>query len=147
MSRRPWSEMNGCRNVELTPTRSLCPANDQMWLPSIPNVQGPSCLRTTAVGPAPHLPVPSNSSVAVAVGMRNAGPAPQTMPLSVGFEGEKKKLWVMSPRPTCVPDGPAMSFCQVSGRMVREMTFQSSFIANGMTGWLFSVALSPSFGP
>ena len=69
------------------------------------------------------------------------------MPFAVGFLGEKNRLWVMSPRPDCSPDGPAMSFCQMIGRMVREMTFQSSLSEIGMTGWMLSVAFWPSFDP
>ena len=69
------------------------------------------------------------------------------MPDGPGFFGEKNRLWVMSPRPDCSPDGPAMSFCQMTGRMVREIMFQSSFSEIGMTGWMLSVTLSPSFGP
>jgi len=34
-----------------------------------------------------------------------------------------------------------------TGSMVREITFQSSLISMGMTGWIFTVALSPSSGP
>ena len=40
-----------------------------------------------------------------------------------------------------------MSFCQMTGRMVREINVQSSFSEIGTTGWMFSVTLSPSFGP
>ncbi|MNT88355.1 hypothetical protein D3C72_2289080 [compost metagenome] len=69
------------------------------------------------------------------------------MPLSAGLAGEKKKLCNVSPRPNCEPLGPAMSSCEVTGRMVREMTFQSAFSEKGMTGWMLTVALLPSSGP
>ena len=40
-----------------------------------------------------------------------------------------------------------MSFCQMTGRMVREMTFQFSLSEIGTTGWMLSVTFCPSFGP
>ena len=42
--------------------------------------------------------------------------------------------------------GPAMSFCQIDGRIVREIMFQSSFSEIGTTGWMLSTARSPSLG-
>ena len=79
---------------------------------------------------------PSSSSVAV--GRRKTPPTPQMMPLGPGTFGDKNKLWTVSPRPNCSPDGPAMSFCQAIGRIVREMMFESSFNVNGMTGCTFT---------
>src|SRR5919112_1498848 len=68
-----------------------------MWLASRPMVHGPRWVSTTPVGPTPHFCVPRLSSVAV--GHRKAGPRPQISPPAVGFDGERKKLWVVSPRP------------------------------------------------
>src|SRR5215211_9149970 len=65
-------ETKGCRKVELMLPRSSSPANDQMWFASTPTVHGPICLSATPVGPAPHLPPPRRSSVAV--GIRATGP-------------------------------------------------------------------------
>ena len=72
------------------------PVTDQMWLARMPIVQGPVCLSATPVTPAPHWLVAMRS---VAVGRRKAGPTPQISPAAVGCFGEKKKLWVVAPRP------------------------------------------------
>ncbi|MNP25541.1 hypothetical protein D3C76_1183540 [compost metagenome] len=101
------------------------------------------CFNATAVGPRPHCSLPSNSSLPV--GISNAGPPPSIQPLSVGLVGEKKKLWVISPVPdlSAAPLG-ARPCWSIIGRMVREMRFQSSFKANGSTGWILVTLCMPS---
>lgn len=66
---------------------------------------GPDVIKQHAIGPrttltqhhsrwpGPHLPNPSNRSVAV--GSNNAGPTPQIQPPAVGAFGEKNRLCVM----------------------------------------------------
>ena len=113
-----------------------------MWLASTPRVQPFDCLSTTAVGPAPHLSVVSRSFEPV--GSSSTGPAPQIQPEAVGALGEKKMLWTMSPVPVCDPAPGKMSDWRTTGRMVREIRFQSSFRSNGMTGCTLSSQRSPS---
>ena len=66
--------------------RSASPPNDQMWLARMPTVHPLPCQARTPVGPPPHFPAPSSSSVAV--GSRKIGPAPKVKPLNVRL-GEK----------------------------------------------------------
>ena len=110
---------------------SLSPVTDQRWLASAPTVQGPDCFSATPVTPAPHWLVAMWS---VAVGIRKAGPTPQIRPAAVGCFGEKKKLWVVAPRPNWWSSPGTTPSFQTDGRMVREMTFQFSLIEKGMTG-------------
>ena len=72
----------------------------------------------------------------VAVGIRKAGPTPQIRPAAVGCFGEKKKLWVVAPRPNCEPAPGTTSSWLTTGTIVREITFQFSAIENGITGWM-----------
>ena len=58
------------------------------------------------------------------------------MPLGPGAFGEKKKLWVMLPTPNWSPAPGKISLWLVTGRMVREITFQSWLIEIGTTGWM-----------
>ena len=67
--------MKGCIKNELTAERESCPANDHTLLAKSPIVQCSGCTSATAVGPTLHLPVPS--TLAVAVGIKKAGPTPQ----------------------------------------------------------------------
>ncbi len=70
----------------MTLVRSESPAKDQSCRPSRPSVHGLGWIRTTAVGPALHLPEPNWSSVAVSIMIE--GPTPQmTLP---GSAGERK---------------------------------------------------------
>ena len=68
------------------------------------------------------------------VGSKSAGPTPMTQPEDVGALGEKKKLCTTSPMP--------VSPWAITGRMVREIRFQSSEMEMGITGWMFRVHLS-----
>ena len=45
---------------------------------------------------------------------------------------------VVSPRPDWLPS-PTTPSWEMTGRIVREMTFQCSLIGNGATGWMLSV--------
>src|SRR4029079_12427534 len=90
--------MKGCRYVWSKSARSASPAKDQMWLARMPTDQPLPCQTSTPVGPVPHLPAPSSSSVAV--GSRKIGPAPQVTPL-IGLLGEKERPSVVSRRPDC----------------------------------------------
>ena len=66
---------NGCRNVELTSSRSLAPLTDQIWLKRKPIVHGPGCVRATTDGPIPNFSDPSDCSSPRATGRR--GPRPR----------------------------------------------------------------------
>ena len=59
---------------------------------------------------------------------------PQIQPLAVGAFGEKKMLCRMSPKPDWLPAPGWTSLCQITGRIVRVIRFQSLFSENGMTG-------------
>jgi hypothetical protein len=98
---------------------------------SAPKSHGPCIVSATAVGPAPHLPCPSASSVAV--GNCRIGPTPQiTCP---GLAGERKSDSWMSPSPNTSPNPGASSGWSTRGTIVREIRFQSGVSRNGMTGW------------
>jgi hypothetical protein len=58
--------------------------------------------------------------------------------------GEKKTLWTTSPMPLWLPAPGRRSFWLITGRMVREMRFQSSFRPAGITGWMLTSQRSPS---
>ena len=110
------------------------PLTDQMWLASAPTVHGPVCLSPTPVTPAPHW---LGAMPSVEVGIRKAGPTPQIRPKLVGFFGERKKLWVVWPRPNWESSPGITSCCLTTGTMVREIRFQSGLIEIGTTGWKF----------
>jgi len=58
--------------------------------------------------------------------------------------GEKKMLWTTSPMPLWLPV-PGTTFCWlITGRMVREMRFQSLLRLTGITGWTLTSQRSPS---
>ena len=128
--------------VWFTSARLRSPATDQTWLASAPAVHGPRCTSTTPVGPIPHLPVPSRSSVAV--GKRNTAPTPQTTPPAVGALGDRKTLCSVSPIPNCDPDSGRRLRYETTGTMVREITFQPAPIAKGITGCTFSRQRDPA---
>jgi hypothetical protein len=72
---------------------------------SAPKTHGPYIDSATAVGPAPHFPWPSASSVAL--GNWKMGPTPQiNLP---GPAGERKSDCWMSPRPNTSPNPGASS--------------------------------------
>jgi hypothetical protein len=83
----------------------------------------------------------------VAVGMLKAGPTPQIRPPFVGSFGEKKKLCVVLPKPSWLSSSGRNPFWLTTGRMVREIRFQSSPSEIGMTGWMFSVVCEASPSP
>src|SRR5512136_1481570 len=126
--------MNGCRRVELTSGRASSPATDQMWFVNAPTVHPLRCFKTTSVGPMPNFFEPRESSVAV--GISRAGPRPQTTRRD--SPGERKKLWVVSPRPFRLV-APTTSFWRMIGVTVREIRFHFLFKAKGIDGWRFSV--------
>ena len=85
-------------------------------------------MSATTEGPIPNFSDPSEEFVAA--GSRKTGPAPQMM--RPDFEGEKKAVATMSPRPLIRRSaGPG---CDVSGMMTRRMTFVLGLIPNGITG-------------
>src|SRR6478736_978946 len=134
--------MTGCRNVSLTSARSASPAKDQLCQARTPTVQSLPCQTTTPVGPAPHFPAPSSSSVPV--GNRKIGPAPTVKPWNVRL-GEKYRPSVVSRRPDCEPEpGKRPFWLNITGRIVREITYQSSLSVNGTTGWMFTNHCEPS---
>jgi len=59
-----------------------------------------------AVGPAPHLPLPSNSFVSL--GKRNAGPNPKTIPPHTGSLGEREKALGDVTQPLLHPTEPSL---------------------------------------
>ncbi len=69
---------------------------------------------------------------------------PQIQPPAVGSTGEKKKDCTISPRPLCPPAPGSTSSWSISGTIVREITFQSSFSDSGTTGWRFRENRVPS---
>src|SRR6476619_4233200 len=134
--------MTGCRNVSLTSARSASPAKDQLSQARTPTVQPLPCQTTTPVGPVAHFPAPSSSSVAV--GSRKMGPAPKVKSLNVRF-GEKQSPCVVSRRPDCEAEpGKRPFWLNITGRIVREITYQSSLSVNGTTGWMFTNHCEPS---
>src|SRR6266480_4330184 len=76
-------EMNGWTNIWLTLLRSSEITTDQSWFISAPMVHGPACFNTTKVGP-----------------IEKRGAETQISPNGPGFLGDKKKLWVVSLRPS-----------------------------------------------
>lgn len=67
--------LNNLLLLRLTSLLSLSPAKDHTLLNRAPITHGPVDIRPTADAPAPHLPEPRSSSVAV--GNNNIGPTPQ----------------------------------------------------------------------
>jgi hypothetical protein len=58
--------------------------------------------------------------------------------------GERKKLWVVSPRPNRLPSaGTTSPSWWISGKIVREIGFQCSVIEVGITNWIFRVYRKP----
>src|SRR5215208_7729337 len=84
------------------------PAKDQMWLARMPRDHPPPCHTRTPVGPAPHFPAPSRSSVPV--GSKKMGPKPHVKPFTVWL-GEKYRPSVVSRRPDCEPAPEKRSSC------------------------------------
>src|SRR5262245_24074497 len=92
---------------------------------------------TTPAGPMLHLPAPRFRSVAV--GRVNVGPRPQIN--SPGFAGERKNVGLKSPNPVPVVlgtrppnEGNRLGWLMI-GMMMRLITFQSSLMLIGITGW------------
>jgi hypothetical protein len=79
---------------------------DQIWLTSAPTDHPPTFFKRTAVGPAPHLPLPSNSFVSL--GKRNAGPNPKTIPPHTGSLGEREKALGDVTQPLLHPTEPSL---------------------------------------
>src|SRR5262245_29206701 len=135
--------MNGCNRKRLTPGRLLSPANDQILLTSAPITQCFGNQTMTAVGPAPHLPLPK--SLLVAVGSRKVGPAPIIR--SGAMLVAKKKLGLKSPRPKVLPLLLKKSGWLRIGRIQRVIRFQSWLIEKGTTGWMLISVWVRSKGP
>src|SRR6516225_10008693 len=87
--------MKGCISSWLTSGWFEEPATDHSWCAKAPIRNGFGITSATAAGPMLNLAEPS--AVAVAVGKSKVGPTPQIRP--VALAGEKKKLWLISPRP------------------------------------------------
>jgi len=60
-----------------------------------------------------------------------------------GFAGDRKRLCMVSPVPTIRPEPSTRSSDQLTGRMVREMRFQSGVSVIGITGWMLRVTRLP----
>ena len=109
----------------------------------MPTVQPLPCQTTTPVGPAPHLPAPSNSSVAV--GSRKIGPTPKVKPLNVRLGEEsswscRRSTWTRE-----AGTGKEVVLAKHYGaRIVREITYQSGLSVMGTTGWIFTNHWEPS---
>ena len=80
------------------------------------------------------------------VGIWMTGPTPQSQPL-VGFFGDRNAENVVGPVPNGTVCAGCSDGCQISGRIVRVMTFQSSLMWIGMTGWTLRMSCVPLFGP
>src|SRR6516162_5615110 len=87
--------MKGCISNWLTSGRFEGPATDHIWSANAPISHGFGITSATAAAPMLNLPEPS--AVVVAVGKSKVGRTPQIRP--VVLAGEKKKLWLISPRP------------------------------------------------
>src|ERR1700733_15870740 len=97
--------MKYCSIIWFTAERLPDPATDHTLFTSAPIVHGPGCVKATTEGPMLSFPCPS--TLLVAVGSTNAGPAPR-ISLCV-FAGVRKKVGFISPN----PDNPA-EFCNGS---------------------------------
>src|SRR5262249_7559093 len=75
------------------------PATDHWLFINTPTTQCPCIVSATAAGPKLNLPSPS--SLSVAVGNVNVGPAPQIS--SPDFAGDKKNVGFMAPSPVALP--------------------------------------------
>src|ERR1700733_8300122 len=91
--------MKYCSIIWFTAERLPDPATDHTLFTSAPIVHGPGCVKATTEGPMLSFPCPS--TLLVAVGSTNAGPAPRII-LAV-FPGVGKKVGFISPS----PDPPA----------------------------------------
>ncbi len=60
-----------------------------------------------------------------------------------GFAGDRNRLCNVSPVPKIRPESTKASSDPVTGRMVREMRFQSGLSAKGTTGWMLRVSRLP----
>jgi hypothetical protein len=64
-----------------------------------------------------------------------------------GFAGDRNAVNVVSPMPVVDGSfGPSDGF-QITGRMVRVMTFQSLLTSIGITGWMLRMFCVPFSGP
>src|SRR5262245_40034504 len=109
----------------------------------MPTTHGPCIVRATAAGPALHLPEPS--SLLVAVGNVNVGPAPQ-----MNFSdpaGEKNSEGLMSPRPKAWSIPGASDGWLMTGMIVRVIRFQVSVSLIGTTGCTFMIQTVRFSGP
>ena len=85
------------------------------------------------------------SSALLFVGNWRTGPAPQIQ--LPGLAGDTNAVNVVSPMPVVAPSpGPSDGF-QITGRIVRVITFQSSFTEIGITGWMLRMFCVPLSGP
>src|SRR5262245_18977783 len=98
---------------------------------------------TTNDGPSPQFLFPS--SALVFVGSWTTGPAPQIhLP---GLTGDRNAVNTVSPRPSVRSSPGKSGGMEISGRIVRVMTFHSSFTEIGITGWMLSTFCVPLRGP
>src|SRR3954468_9334586 len=81
--------------------------------------------------PPPHTLEPRVELLAV--GICTTGPTPHSQPLT-GFLGERNAENVVGPVPNGTVWIGCSDGCQISGRMVRVMMFQSAFTWIGITG-------------
>src|SRR3954451_5636771 len=78
----------------------------------------------------------------LALGICTTGPTPQSHPLT-GLLGERNAENVVGPVPNGTVCIGCSDGCQISGRMVRVMTFQSSLMWIGITGWMLRMSCVP----
>ena len=74
------------------------------------------------------------------------GPMPHSQP-STGLLGERNAENVVGPVPNGTVCAGWNDGCQTSGRIVRVITFQSSLICIGITGWTLRMSCVPLCGP
>ena len=96
-------------------------------------------ISATPAGPADHFRLPR--TVSVADGTVNVGPTPQMN--GPAARGDRKKVGLMSPSPMAELTADESRCCPTTGTIVRVMTFQSSLIWNGITGWIFTTSCVP----
>jgi len=70
-------------------------------------------------------------SLSVSVGNCAMAPAPQIHPPRSGAAGDMEAAICTSPRPKVVPSPEVIPVCQISGMIVRAITFQSLLTSNG----------------
>ena len=110
----------------------LSPPTLQIWLASMPMVQPPRLHEGDKR--RSEAPLIRAQEIIRLVGVKHTGPTPQMMPPGPGAFGERKKLCVVLPSRRDL-GGPELagktSFCEMMGRIVRRIRFQSLLMEIG----------------